>query len=85
MRRPAPFSASCLPTPSTAVPCNPGSSPMGALGSLSQLASGGIAAAVRALLQDRKGPKLSRKLPVAMFPGVKSLNNGGKTTASSQM
>lgn len=37
--------------------------PLGALGSLSQLTSGGIAAAVGALLEDREGLKHSRKPP----------------------
>lgn len=41
--------------------------PPGTLGSLSQLASGGIAAAVGALLQDREGLKHSQKPPERPF------------------
>lgn len=60
--------------------------PPRALGSLSQLASGGVAAAVRALLWDRDGLKPSQKLPERPFPsflGVPAaMSPWGKTTAS---
>lgn len=48
----APFPAEPVPPPYLAVLA---AAPPGALGSLSQLASGGVAAAVGALLQEREG------------------------------